>query len=273
MPELPEVETIANGFRQTITSIMILNTEIDEPRVLPFDADKFSEILLNDSISDVRRINKYLVFDLSNNYSLLFHLRITGQLVLEQQGDSSLKFPCLKISLENGQKIALYDRMRSAIVNLLPTDQILNLEGIKKLGPEFLTDACTESYFINALSNRKRAIHTLLLDQTIAAGLGNIYVNEALFLSGIHPAILAVRLKENDLSLLYKNINDLLIKAIEHGGTTFSSFKNAFGKPGTFQKHLTVFRRKGKPCLECGTSIERATINGRGGFYCPHCQT
>lgn len=213
-----------------------------------------------------------MVLDFSNGTALIIHLRVTGQLIVENASGTSERFPCIELLLDNNRKLVLYDKMRSAIFVLTSVDEVVKAPAISKLGPEYLSRNASKDGFIRTFTRCRRAIHTALLDQTLYSGLGNIYANEALFRASVYPKRRGSDIDQPELSRLYDVINDILRDAIAHGGTTFSSFKDALGNSGTYQSRLAVFRRKNEPCIMCHTAIRRIPIAGRGAFYCPACQ-
>jgi len=267
MPELPEVETIVRGLRpflrgQRIESVEILwPPSIDRPAPQDFAAAVEGRI-----ISDVKRRGKYILMPLDDGSFLIFHLRLTGQLLINSP--ENLRHTRLVMRLGNGGKLSFLDARKLGRVYWVRNAA----EVVGHLGPEPLKEEFTLRGFAERLKKHRCRIKSLLLDQRFLAGLGNIYTDEALFLAGINPLRPADSLSPDEVQRLYRAIRTVLRQGIAHRGTTFSSYLDAMGNPGENQEALQVFRRQGKPCPRCGTLIEKIRVGGRSTHFCPRCQ-
>ncbi len=262
MPELPETETIVRDIRPFLEGKRIAGVEIPRPQL----AEGVSpEVLEGKTIRRIRRRGKFIVLELSDGSGLLFHLRLTGKLYLNSAPSPSL---ILTLRAEDGTSLSLYDPRRMARAWWHPApDEFLSF-----LGPEPLDESFTPDDLGRILAGKKSPVKAVLLDQRSLAGLGNIYSDEALFLAGIHPRRPSSSLSQEEIQRLYHAIREVLEKGIERRGTTFSSYRDAFGRKGENQFSLNVFRRTGKPCPRCGTPIERIKVAGRSSHFCPRCQ-
>ncbi len=262
MPELPEVETIARELKPFLEGKRIAKVEILKPELT---VGISPEVLEGKTINRVRRRGKYLILDLSDGSGLLFHLRLTGRLYLNPGPEVN---PGLLIHTEDRLTLSFHDPRKLGRAYWHPApDEFLGF-----LGPEPLDEGFTPQELRQILSGRKAAVKAVLLDQRSLAGIGNIYADEALFLAGINPRRPASTLSPEEGERLYQAIQEVLVEGIERHGTTFSAYRDAFGRRGENQLSLRVFRRTGKPCPRCGTPIERIRVAGRSSHYCPKCQ-
>lgn len=274
MPELPEVETVAIDLsRAPIFGVAIENVEIFWAKIASSTLDQdFVSALVGQKIISVHRRAKYLVFTLSSSNSLLVHLRMTGRILLKSKNSPRLPHEHLIISLKNGHAIHYHDtRKFGRWVLVANTEEFLH-----KIGPEPLSDSFSETSFIKKLKKSKRQLKPLLLDQSFLAGLGNIYVDEALWEAKLHPQTLGCHVLPKEASLLFKAIRHVLERGLKTRGTTLGNGKSNFylpdGKKGDHQNALQVFRRTGLPCPRCETKILRLIIAQRSTHICPHCQ-
>lgn len=274
MPELPEVETI----RRTLEPVLV-GQEITGLNVGEFagvlgsrSAEVAGTILAGRRIAAVRRRGKFLLIDLDDGSGIEVHLRMTGTVQLTPTGTEPLRFQHLAIHLANDMDLRFADQRKFGRVIVHPGDPLLGIS--TRLGPEPLSDEFTSKYLAGILRKRTAAIKSLLLDQRIVAGLGNIYADEALFLARIHPARAGRSLSPAETQLLRDAIREALAAGIEHRGTTFSSYRDGTGKTGEHQHRLRVYGRGrgGLPCLACGQPLAFLVIGGRTSHFCPHCQ-
>jgi formamidopyrimidine-DNA glycosylase len=286
MPELPEVETVRIGLARLIISKTIKSVTSDWPKGFPNAKSDVDAFLLGARITDVRRRAKVLIIELSTDYSLVIHLKMTGQLVYrgEQQfgaghpsdsligtlPDSSTR---VVIAFSDDTHLYFNDQRKFGWVRLLPTMEIENLDFFKKVGPEPLSAEFTSEVFIERLMRRKSSgIKAVLLDQTVLAGIGNIYADESLWGAKIHPETKVTAIPRAKLKELYKEIQYVLRLSIEKGGSTDKNYVNAEGKRGSYIDFARVFRKENLPCPRCGTTITKTRVAGRGTHTCPHCQ-
>ncbi len=281
MPELPEVETVRRGLNQLTVKQPIQGGEILLARTLayPADIEQFWQGITGIAIANWQRRGKYLLAQLETNSAqpagwLGIHLRMTGQLLWVQQDSPLQKHTRIRLLFANNQELRFVDTRTFGKFWYVPPQTELKsiITGLQKLGPEpFAADFSLE-YFSQKINNRRRQIKTLLLDQSIVAGIGNIYADEALFKSGIKPDTVAANLTARQIKRLHYSIIDVLQTAIDKGGTTFSDFLNLLGVSGNYGDTALVYGRKGEPCRICDTPIEKIKLGGRSSHFCPNCQ-
>ncbi|MFZ1302096.1 MAG: DNA-formamidopyrimidine glycosylase [Candidatus Microsaccharimonas sp.] len=286
MPELPEVETVRRGLAKLIIGKVIGGEVHDTEKSFPNAPQDVSQFLVGASIIDVRRRAKVLMIDLSTGYSLLIHLKMTGQLVFVGQtrfgaghpNDSLVnelpdKSTRVTLTLSDDTKLFFNDQRKFGWMRLLPTIEIPNIAFMQKVGPEPLSADFTAEDFIQRLARRpKTNIKAVLLDQSVVAGIGNIYADESLWGAKIHPQRLVSSLTEEEKILLYEEMRAVMNLAVEKGGSSNHTYINAEGKKGSYMDFARVFRREGLPCPRCGTVIEKMRVAGRGTHICPFCQ-
>lgn len=297
MPELPEVETIVKGLEKRILGKHIVAVDvllpktfwIDEVRATgPIDSRGIKAIIEGKKIDTITRRGKMIIISLSGDTVMLIHLKMTGQLIyIDRQhhriagghptADMLRELPTKStraaLHMDDGSILYFNDQRQFGYIKLLPKTQLGNHKTYLSFGIEPLEIEFNEHYLYPIIKKRKSIrIKQILLDQSIIAGIGNIYADEALFLAGILPTTAANSLSISDVSKLVKTIKEVLRKGLKYGGTSSQHYVQANGSQGTMQNHLMVYRRTGQPCLVCGTPIERTVIGGRGTHYCPHCQ-
>ncbi len=288
MPELPEVETIRRGLSQTIVGLAIVDVEALHPKSLQARAELVDEEAIGAIITGLERYGKVLVINLSSNYSLLIHLKMTGQMVLvRKDGDryagghptksmaDDLPDKSTKVifRLSDGSTLYFNDQRIFGWIKLVPTVDVPRDALISRLGPEPLTKLFELKPFAEILARRpKSPIKAVILDQSTVAGVGNIYADESLHLAKIHPAIMAGELKPAQIKRLYEAIKTIIALGVKHGGTSFTSYVDALGGTGDYLHHARVFRRQGQTCPVCGTVIIKTRVAGRGTHLCPKCQ-
>jgi formamidopyrimidine-DNA glycosylase len=287
MPELPEVETVRRGLAGLIIHKKVASVTHDTPKSFPnADAD-VAAFLIGASVEAVRRRAKVLMIDLSTDYSLLIHLKMTGQMVfvapdvrfgaghpsdslIHQLPDKSTR---VTLTFDDGAQLFFNDQRKFGWIKLLPTIQIPNIDFMQKVGPEPLEADFTAAQFAERFKRRaKTNIKAALLDQSVVAGVGNIYADESLWGAKIHPRRLVVTITEQEFATLYTELRDVMNLAIEKGGSSNHTYVNAEGKKGSYMDFARVFRREGLPCPRCGTIIEKIRVAGRGTHFCPYCQ-
>lgn len=288
MPELPEVETVRRGLHDLIIGRKIKAVEHDTPKGFPNAPADVDQFLIKASVTDVCRRAKVLLIDLSTNYTLVIHLKMTGQLVFV--GPSKQRFGAghpnasligklpdrstrVIFTFADGSHLYFNDQRKFGWVKLLPTLEVPNIDFMKKVGPEPLEDDFTAEEFAERFKRRaKTSIKAALLDQTVVAGVGNIYADESLWGAKIHPKRLVNTITFAEYKKLYTELRSVMNLAIEKGGSTDRNYVNAEGKRGSYMDFARVFRREGKPCPRCGTTIIKFKAAGRGTHTCPYCQ-
>ncbi|AMC07958.1 DNA-formamidopyrimidine glycosylase [Turicibacter bilis] len=273
MPELPEVETVKEALNQTVKGQTIKEIELRyEPMIKNMSADEFKEKLINQTIQEVSRRGKYLVFHF-DDYQLLSHLRMEGKYFYVDSDFELNPHVHVIFTLENGKRLLYQDTRKFGTYHLY--DKAIDLETtapFQVLGLEPFATEFTPSYVKEKIQNKKKPIKSLLLDQTVVCGLGNIYVDEVLYRARLHPLTSSSELTDKDIENVVKYTVEVLARAIELGGTTIRTFRSSHGVSGTFQNELLVHQRKGENCYECHTPIEKIKVGGRGTYFCPTCQ-
>lgn len=273
MPELPEVETVRSSLENRVVGQRIKSLTVgDYPLVLGGEDPAVVQArLAGRTVTALRRRAKYLIFDLDDGSALTVHLRMTGRLSAVPHGRASLRFQRLAIAFENGLDLRFSDQRKFGRVVHLSSGDLVRLD--ERLGKEPLATGFTAEWLRERLHRRPGKIKSVLLDQKLIAGLGNIYADESLFLAGIHPERAANSLDEMEVRRLHRQMRAVLRGAIQRKGTTFSSFEDADGNQGEYGGALLVYGRGGKRrCTRCGTLLERTVIAGRGTSFCPLCQ-
>lgn len=272
MPELPEVETIVRHLRETIITTDVEKVEPLLPKVIHTpDPVDFVAQLTGKQITAVRRRGKYILISLSGNAVLVVHLRMTGQLVFEPQGGDYPKHTHLVLHLSDG-RLRFTDLRQFGRFWLVPETELHTVSGLRDLGVEPLSPGFKQKDFTAALGGRRGKIKALLLNQCFIAGMGNIYTDEALFRSRIHPERKANEISLHEAQGLYRAVKEVLKEGIAFGGTSVRDYVDGEGKEGRFQDMLRVYGRKGESCPRCGETIMRIKTAGRGTYFCPRCQ-
>jgi formamidopyrimidine-DNA glycosylase len=282
LPELPEVETVRRGLNNLTLQQKIQGGEVLLSRTLasPPEIEHFWQGITGMAIAQWQRRGKYLLAQLTQLEGdrpagwLGVHLRMTGQLLWLSQDSPLQKHTRIRWFFPHHQELRFVDTRTFGKVWYCPPGIEVEsvITGLQKLGPEPFADDFSVKYFTQKLTNRRRQIKTLLLDQAIVAGIGNIYADEALFQSGILPHTVAADLKPKQIRKLHRAIIDVLQTSIEKGGTTFSDFLDLLGVSGNYGDAALVYGRKDQPCKVCGTPIEKTKLAGRSAHFCPHCQ-
>ncbi len=274
MPEMPEVQTIVNDLQRAgIVGCQIIKTEIFWPKIVfGRDVETFSKGIQHQTIVDLQRRGKYIIFTLSSGNFLLVHLRMTGRLLLVHGECQDSPFIRLRLQLSHDKSLEYFDTRKFGRWYLVENlDSILG-----HMGPEPLDTQFTASLLFLMLQKHARALKPLLLDQSFIAGIGNIYVDEALWEAKLHPLTPANKLTKDEALQLYQGICKVLKRGIDSQGTTLGSGKTNYyrldGSKGSHQTQLMVFRRTGLPCFRCGSVIVRQQVAQRSTHLCPACQ-
>lgn len=272
MPELPEVETIKRDLRELVVGSKVEDAEVMDPILAEQpSAEEFVRRLKGTEIVGARRRAKHLVLDLDSGDALVLQLKIGGQLLLVPPVGEPTTALMLALRLDGDRGLYLRDETGFTRARLVDADGLE--ERFADLGPEPLGEGFYPGYLREKLGGRRARIKGLLLDQKVVAGVGNIYVDEALFDARIHPTRKASTLTEGEWTRLQAAVRENLAAGIEHRGTTFSLYRDVLGRKGHHQDHLKVFVRAGEPCPGgCGGKVVREKVGGRATFLCPACQ-
>ncbi|MEW6661488.1 MAG: DNA-formamidopyrimidine glycosylase [Bacillota bacterium] len=272
MPELPEVETVKRSLADKILHIPILDVEILFPKVIKFpSAEDFSAHLRGKRFVNINRRGKYLLLHLNDEHILVVHLRMTGRLLWVKGEEALAKHTHIVIVFENGYQLRFQDQRQFGTLHLVHGNQLHLLPGLERLGPEPLSNLSVCG-LRESLHKSRRKIKDFLLDQTVIAGIGNIYADEILFTAALHPERPAATLTEEEVDKLYRAIISRLEAGIRHRGASFRDYVDGEGRQGEFQTLLQVYGREGLQCFHCGSLISRKKIGGRSSCFCPTCQ-
>lgn len=272
MPEMPEVETVRRILDKKVVGKTIEKTIIKDPIIIKeMTPNLFAKTLHNRQIQAMDRYGKYLFFNLGD-LTLVSHLRMEGKFFTYDNGYKLQKHDHIAFEFTDGTMLVYNDTRKFGTMHLMESDKLFEHRSLSKLGVEPLNPKLTAAYLLEKSQGKTKSIKEFLLDQTIICGLGNIYVDEVLFESGIHPKTSVVNIKKNEFSKIVKNTNEVIENAINAGGTTVKSFMASNDAHGLFQHDLNVYGKKGKPCKNCNTPIEKIKVGGRGTHFCPKCQ-
>ncbi|WCK55522.1 DNA-formamidopyrimidine glycosylase [Aneurinibacillus sp. Ricciae_BoGa-3] len=273
MPELPEVETIRRTLNRLVAGKTIESVTVGLPRLIkePDDSMEFSSRLSGQTIHGIGRRGKFLIFELDDDV-LVSHLRMEGRYGLYQAGEPVEKHTHVIFHFTDGTQLRYRDVRTFGTMHLFAKGREESGPPLYKLGPEPLDASFTAKVLKQSMIHRTSKIKPLLLNQEILVGLGNIYVDEALFRARLHPEKTPEELSDSDWERLYHAIVEVLRESISLGGSSIKSYVNGQGETGQFQHTLQVYGRKGEPCVVCGTPIEKSVVGGRGTHICPVCQ-
>lgn len=270
MPELPEVEYVARQMRETLVGSRIARTEVLWPRAVSgITPEEFIARLAGRRVIAVGRRAKYLVLTLDSGESVVIHRRMSGNLLLAR-ADETAPYTRVMFTLSNGRHLLFTDPRKFGRITVAAPEELPAL--FSRLGPEPLDADFTPDALAARLAGHARSIKALLLDQSVVAGLGNIYADEALFRARIHPLRSAATLTAEEIEALHAGIQETLRTGIEHGGTTFGRHRGLYDEPGSNMEHIQVYRRTDQPCLRCGAPIARIRVAQRSTHFCPQCQ-
>ena len=282
MPELPEVETVCRGMQPAMEGVTFTRVDVNRPDLRwPFP-DRMAERLAGMKVETLRRRSKYILADLSSGETLIIHLGMSGRILISgdplgqfhRDHPAPEKHDHVVFHMANGARVTFNDPRRFGAMDLAPSSKVESHKLLQNLGPEPLGNAFHEDYLISRLRGRNMPIKSALLDQNVVAGLGNIYVCEALYRAGISPLRKAGQISDKRLARLVPIIREVLAEAIEAGGSSLRDYRQADGELGYFQHTFRVYDRAGQPCQTpgCGGAIARRVQSGRSSFYCPRCQ-
>lgn len=273
VPELPEVETVRRTLTGLVRGKTIKSVEIRWPNIIkrPAEPEEFARNLIGETIQSIGRRGKFLLFHL-DHFVMVSHLRMEGKYGLHQAEDPDDKHVHVVFTMTDGTQLRYRDVRKFGTMHLFHPGEEMRELPLSQLGPEPDDKEFTDVYLKERLMKTNRAVKTALLDQKAVVGLGNIYVDEALFRAGIHPETKANQLSAQKIKKLHEEIKNTLQEAIDAGGSTVRSYINSQGEIGMFQLRHFVYGKKDKPCKTCGTMISKIVVGGRGTHFCAKCQ-
>lgn len=286
MPELPEVETVRAGLAELLPGRIFAAVQANWAKGFPNEPAAVKQFVVGARVMDVRRRAKVLLIDMSSSYTFVVHLKMTGQLVFRGEQNFGAGHPSdslvqqlpdrstrVIMDFTDGARLFFNDQRKFGWIKLMPTALIQTMDFFKRVGPEPLDDALTWQQFADRFQRRKgTSIKAALLDQSVIAGVGNIYADESLWRARIHPATRVAQLKKQQLKRLFESVQTVLWLGIEKGGSTDKNYVDAEGRKGSYLSFASVFRREGQPCSRCGAEIVKVRVAGRGTHICPICQ-
>lgn len=270
MPELPEVENVGRALKQNLVGQTLTGLQVNFAGVLGQSVRATRKALLGKNLTDVHRHGKYLILWFGTGADaayLMVHLRMTGQFFILDEYEPD-KHVHLTFEFPDAPPVHYRDMRKFGRLTLV--EDGTTPQAIAHIGPDMMKVRFKDWHA--RIAHRSAPIKALLLNQGIAAGLGNIYVDESLFLAGVHPVTRPCDLDEDTLKDVLKRGKDVMRLAINHGGTTFLNFTNFYGKPGNFRRKLRVYGRGGQPCRDCESTLVKTVVAGRGTVFCPSCQ-
>lgn len=267
MPELPEVETIRTELLPWVLERQFVGVNVLDRKLVQSLPAGGLQSLVGQSVQNLKRRGKYLIFHLSNKKSLIIHLRMTGRLLVDPREID--KYARAIFLFSGGMKLCFSDMRRLGVIYLVEDAESV----VSKLGVEPLSDSFTIELLLKLIRRHRIPIKVALLDQSIIAGIGNMYADEALFAAKVHPLILTDELSIQQAQNLYYSIGSVLSSAIRNKGASIDTYIRPDGELGTAQVQFKVAHRKGEPCYVCQALIQRIMLRGRGSYFCPRCQS
>lgn len=271
MPELPEVETIARELKNSICGAIIINAEKFRDKIRNLIPSDICKKIINQKIDSIERMAKYLILNLSNEYSLIFHLGMSGKILIYDSCPPLAKHDHFRIVFDNNKILHFNDPRRFGLIDLCKKSELKEYKLFKDLGFEPFDDFDSKILF-KKLESKKVPIKKAIMDNKIIVGIGNIYAAEILYLCSVNPMIPANQISFDKLQEIIIVIRSVLNNAIKSGGSTLRDYASSSGKPGSFQLGFKVYGRESQSCYKCNTSIVRISQGGRSSFYCPTCQ-
>lgn len=273
MPEKPEVITVVKNLIPRVVGKTITGCNVYWDNIIAIpSSDEFKKKIIGEKINSIKTRGKFIVMGLTS-YSLLIHLRMEGKFFFRKKDDKIEKHEHVEFILDNEISFRYHDVRKFGKMYLIPKEDTYKVAPLSELGYEYDEQNLTSDYLLDKFSSKKLPIKSVLLDQSIITGIGNIYDDEILFMSRINPFTEANKLTKRDCEAIIKNTRIVLEKAIKLGGTTIKSFTSSEGVHGLFQNELLVHGKKGQSCPKCGGVITYTRINGRGTSYCEKCQS
>ena len=271
MPELPEVETVKNVLLPIVKNRKILSIDILRPSIVHQDKNEFKNSLQGETFLNITRIGKFLIFHLTNNKVMVSHLRMEGKYFEFEENDENSKYARVVFHLDNNKKLCYDDSRTFGMMYVTSEEEYLQTKDLAKLGPEPFAIHDVSS-LMKKVKNKKLPIKSTLLDQSLLTGLGNIYVDETLYASGVHPLTPAYLISKKEWELIIQNACEILKQAIELGGSTIKSYHPGKDIDGNFQTRIKIYGKQGETCPICHSTYRFIKVGGRGTTFCPKCQ-
>lgn len=272
MPEKPEVITVTKKLEKKLLNKVITDCKVYYENIIDYpSSNEFIDKIKGQKINSFTTRGKWIVIELDRDY-LLVHLRMEGKFFFREKAIPIEKHHHVVFTIDDKEELHFQDVRKFGRMKLIPKEKINDMPPFTELGLEPWDKNLTSNYLKDKLKNKRIPIKTALLDQSIITGIGNIYDDEILFLSHINPLTPANKIADDKLDLIIKNTIITLDKAIKEGGTTIRNYTSEEGVTGLFQNHLYVHTKAGEKCPNCGTTIIKIKVNGRGTYYCPKCQ-
>lgn len=265
------METVRRVLKRRILGRKIKNVNVIYDKIVESNLDDFKKILPGLTFQDILRRGKWLIFDLGDYY-LCSHLRMEGKYFIKPSSEEIVKHEHIIFSLDDNNDLRYHDTRKFGRMDLVKKEDLEKVEGVHKQGIEPISDDLTKEYLYGKFKKSNKYIKTLLLDQTIISGLGNIYADEVLFGASIKPTRRGSSIKLNECQKIVDASRKIILKAMEEGGTTIRSYTSSLGVTGNYQDFLMVHQRKGEECKVCHNIIKKITVDGRGTYYCSKCQ-
>ncbi|MCI2254338.1 DNA-formamidopyrimidine glycosylase [Domibacillus sp. PGB-M46] len=272
MPELPEVETVRRTLSELAAGKTIAGVDVRWPKMIKQpEADAFRDAVIGETIQSIDRRGKFLIFQL-DHYALISHLRMEGKFSVNEAAEPEAPHTHVVFSFTDGTELRYRDVRKFGTMHLTAKGAEHELASLKGLGPEPFDEHFTADHLYQKLQKTSRQVKTALLDQVIVTGLGNIYVDEVLFRSRVHPHRLGRTITKEEAAEIHRHTVAVLTEAVKRGGSTIRTYVNSQGQKGTFQEILNVYGRAGEACVECGAEIVKTKTGGRGTHICLNCQ-
>ncbi len=286
MPELPEVEVVKRSLEKNILNLTIKKVIINEKKLRYIVKEKEFYKTYSKKITSVKRVSKYILLNLEKNLTIMTHLGMTGKFFIldnnkkkktsfyYELNNKDQKHNHIIFILNKKKKLIYNDIRKFGFMKIVSTDQINKIKNLASLGPEPFSKNFNVKYFLKYVQNKKIKIKDLLMNQKFVSGLGNIYVNEVLFLSKTNPKKIVSKIKKEEIARIINKTRKILKKSIEDGGSSIQNFNDSNGKSGLFQQKFKVYGREGKKCnkISCNEYIQKIIISNRSSFYCKSCQ-
>ena len=271
MPEIAEVETVRQTLKRKILRKRIKNVNVLYERMLESDVNEFKSNLIGLEFSDILRKGKWLLFEIGDYY-LCSHLRMEGKYFIKNHDEEINKHEHVIFTFDDDTELRYHDTRKFGRMNLVLKKDIDTVEGVRKQGIEPIDSKLSKEYLFEAFKKKRLPMKTLLLDQTIISGLGNIYADEVLFASKINPLKIGNEITLDECQRIVESSKKIIEEAIKCGGTTIKSYTSSLGVTGRFQQNLMVHKRENEQCRNCDSIIKRVVVGGRSTYYCENCQ-